>query len=79
MKTHTDMSTEETIYLKRVKVLLIYLKVIKPTVTIHAESWLSYKNSGYTPINAVKEDIEGYYTQFPFIQWSELSKIQSNL
>ncbi len=66
------MTTDNQNYLLRVKAILITIGVIKWECILDSDSWLQYKEEGYSPIGAVKEDFDGYI--IPFVRWSYVSE-----
>lgn len=64
-------------FLLNVRSILVYIGVIKKETNLCEKSWLQLKQSGFTPIKAVKEDMDGY--KLPFIKWQEVQKIKSAL
>ncbi len=63
-------------YLKKIKAILVYLKVVSAKTTLHKESWYHFYEDGYNPLDAVKIDMD---CTLPFIQYSAIAEIIKQL
>lgn len=66
------MKDIEIVFLNRVKAILVVTGIITRETTLDSNSWLTYYNDGFSPIKAVKADMEGY--TLPFFKWSDVQK-----
>lgn len=65
-------------WLLRVKTLLVYIGIIGADVHLCRTSWMHFYDDDYSPVQAVREDLEEGGIKMPPIRYSKVKEIIVN-